>query len=168
MGPRLLAQEIKERVESFLRNKLNLELSREKTAITHLPTNQAFFLGSIIRRHSRKYMLGLTRKRGAQRIRMSNSRIILECPIKKIVSKLKEQGYAHAADGKPKAMTKWIYMKPEEIILRYNSVIRGYLNYYSFVNNRNMLREIVWILSYSAVFTFARKWNISPKKVFIS
>nr|YP_010003156.1 hypothetical protein JXY92_mgp08 [Ulva torta]AZP40264.1 hypothetical protein [Ulva torta] len=165
-GPRSLAQEIKERVETFLRNELNLELSREKTAITHLPTNHAFFLGSIIRRHSRKYMLGLTRKRGAQRIKMTNSRIILECPIKKIVSKLKEQGYAHAADGKPKAVTKWIYMKPEEIILRYNSVIRGYLNYYSFVNNRNMLREIVWILTYSAVFTFSRKWNISPKKVF--
>lgn len=57
-------------------------------------------------------------------------------------------------------------MKPEEIILRYNGVIRGYLNYYSFVNNRNMLQVLTWILSISAVFTFARKWNISPKKVF--
>ncbi len=165
-GPRSLTQQIKEEAQAFLRNELNLELSQEKTAITHLPTNHAFFLGSIIRRQHRKYMLGLTRKRGAQRIRTSNSRIILECPIKKIVSKLKEQGYAHAADGRPKAVTKWIHMKPEEIILRYNSVIRGYLNYYSFVNNRNMLRQVVWILSYSAVFTFARKWNISPKKVF--
>lgn len=165
-GPRSLAQEIKEKVEAFLRNELNLELSREKTAITHLPTSQAFFLGSIIRGHPLKYMQGLTWKRGARRIRTANTRILLECPINKIVSKLKTQGYAHAADGKPKAVTKWIYMNPEEIILRYSSVIREYLNYYSFVNNRNMLREVIWILSYSAVFTFARKWNISPKKVF--
>ena len=165
-GPRSLAQEIKDEVEAFLWNVLKLELSREKTAITHLPTNQAYFLGSIIRRQPRRYMRGLTRKQGPRRVRMTNTRIILECPVKRIVSKLKEQGYAHAADGKPKAVTKWIYMKPEDIILRYNAVIRGYLNYYSFVNNRNMLREIVWILSYSAVFTFARKWNISPKKVF--
>lgn len=165
-GPRSLAIKVKEEVETFLREKLNLELSREKTAITHLPTNQAFFLGCIIRRHGLKYMQGLIRKRGPQRIRRSNTRILLECPIERIVSKLKEQGYAHVADGKPKAVTKWIYMKPEEIILRYNGVIRGYLNYYSFANNRNMLRQITWILSFSAVFTFARKWNISPKKVF--
>lgn len=165
-GPRSLALEVKEEVETFLRQKLNLELSREKTAVTHLPTSQAFFLGCVILWHNPKYTRGLTRKHGPRRIRGSNSRIILECPINKIVSKLKEQGYVHVADGKPKAVTKWIYMKPEEIILRYNGVIRGYLNYYSFVNNRNMLRRLTWILSFSAVFTFARKWNISPKQVF--
>nr|BBE20954.1 group II intron reverse transcriptase/maturase [Ulva ohnoi] len=165
-GPKELAQKIKDEVEIFLREKLNLELSKDKTAITHLPTKKAFFLGTIIRRHSRKYLQGLTKKRALRRVRGSNSRIILECPINKIVGKLINQGYAHAADGKPKAVTKWIYMKPEEIILRYNAVIRGYLNYYSFANNRNMLQRIVWILGYSAVFTFARKWNISPKKVF--
>lgn len=165
-GPRALAEEVKLDVETFLRNELKLELSKEKTAITHLPTDSAFFLGTLIRRHSRRYSQGLIRKRGPRRIRMTNSRIILECPVKRIVTKLKEQGYAHVADGKPKAVTKWIHMKPEDIILRYNSVIRGYLNYYSFVNNRNMLREIVWILSFSTVFTFARKWNISPKRVF--
>nr|AZP40177.1 hypothetical protein [Ulva compressa] len=165
-GSRALADEVKGAVQTFLQQQLKLELSREKTAITHLPTSQAFFLGSIIRRHSRKYMQGLTRKRGLQKVRGSNTRIILECPINKIVTKLKQQGYAHEADSKPKAVTKWIYMKPEEIILRYNAVIRGYLNYYSFVNNRNMLQQIVWILGYSAMFTFARKWNISPNKVF--
>lgn len=165
-GSKELAQKIKEEVETFLREKLSLELSKDKTAITHLPTSQAYFLGTIIRRHNRNYLQGLTKKRGLRRVRGSNSRIILECPINKIVAKLIDQGYAHAADGKPKAVTKWIHMKPEEIILRYNAVIRGYLNYYSFANNRNMLQRIVWILAYSAVFTFARKWNISPKKVF--
>jgi hypothetical protein len=29
-----------------------------------------------------------------------------------------------------------------------------------------MMQRIVWILTFSAVFTFARKWNLSPKKVF--
>ena len=165
-GPKELAVKIKAEVEIFLSDKLRLELSKDKTAITHLPTEKAFFLGTIIRRHSQKYLEGLIKKRGQRRIRGSNSRIILECPVNKIVMKLVEQGYCHKADGKPKAITKWIYMKPEEIILRYNAVIRGYLNYYSFVNNRNMLQRIVWILTFSAIFTFCRKWNISPKKVF--
>jgi group II intron reverse transcriptase/maturase len=165
-GPKELAEKVKEEVEIFLRDELRLELSRDKTAITHLPTSQATFLGTNIRRYSRSYQQGLTKKRGLRRIKGSNTRIILECPINKIVKKLTDQGYAHAADEQPKAVTKWIYMKPEEIIIRYNAVIRGYLNYYSFVNNRNMLQRIVWILKYSAVFTLCRKWNISPKKVF--
>jgi hypothetical protein len=108
----------------------------------------------------------LVQKVGNKLVRRSNTRIILDCPINLLVDKLKAQGYAHERDGKPKAMTKWIHMKPEQIITRYNAVIRGYLNYYSFVNNRNMLQRIVWILRFSAVFTFARKWRISPKKVF--
>ena len=164
-GPRSLAETIKLQVENFLRNKLHLELNQDKTTITHLPTGKAFFLGCIIRRHPQRYMLGLVRKVGNRKVRHTNYRIILECPINRIVSKLIDQGYAHA-DGKPKAVTKWIYMKPEEIIQRFNGVIRGYLNYYSFANNRNMMRRIVWILSFSAAFTFARKWNLSPKKVF--
>lgn len=165
-GPKELAVKLKSEVEIFLRDKLRLELSKDKTAITHLPTEKAFFLGTIIRRHGKRYLEGLTKKRGQRRVRGSNSRIILECPVNKIVTKLVDQGYAHKSDQKPKAITKWIYMKPEEIILRYNAVIRGYLNYYSFVNNRNMLQRIVWILSFSAIFTFCRKWNISPRKVF--
>jgi group II intron reverse transcriptase/maturase len=161
-GPRSLALNVKREVEAFLRNELNLD-SQEKTAITHLPTSQAFFLGTIIRRHGLKYNMG--RKQGPRQVRGANV-ILLECPVNRIVSKLKAQGYVQEADGQPKAVTKWIYMKPEDIIMRYNALIRGYLNYYSFANNRNMLRRIVWILSYSAVFTLARKWNISPKKVF--
>ena len=164
-GPRSLAVKIKQQVEAFLRNELNLELNQDKTAITHLSTEKAFFLGSIIRRHPQSYMQGLIRKVGNRRVRRSNTRILLECPINKIVSKLIDQGYAHT-DGTPKAVTKWIHMKPEDIILRFNGVLRGYLNYYSFANNRNMMQRIVWILTFSAVFTFARKWNLSPKKVF--
>jgi hypothetical protein len=164
-GPKSLAETIRGEVKRFLQQELHLELNKHKTTITHLPTGRAFFLGTIIRRHSLKYSLGLTKKVGKQLVRRANVRVLLECPVNRIIERLGEQGYKHA-DGKPKAMTKWIYMRPEEIILRYNAVIRGYLNYYSFANNRNMLQRIIWTLRFSAVFTFARKWNVSPRKVF--
>lgn len=165
-GTRNLAEIIKTAVETFLLRELKLELNRNKTCIIHLASKPALFLGTYIRRHGPAYSKGLVQKVGNKLVRRSNTRIILDCPINRLVDKLKAQGYAHERDGKPKAMTKWIHMKPEEIITRYNAVIRGYLNYYSFVNNRNMLQRIVWILRFSAVFTFARKWRISPKKVF--
>jgi group II intron reverse transcriptase/maturase len=165
-GPKSMAENVKLEVETFLQRELKLELSQEKTTVTHLASKSAFFLGTTIRRHSQSYSQGLIRKIGKKSTKGSNVRILLECPINRIIKRLEDQGYVHKADGKPKPMTKWIYMKPEEIILRYNAVIRGYLNYYSFANNRNMLQQIVWILRFSAVFTFARKWNISPKQVF--
>jgi hypothetical protein len=57
-------------------------------------------------------------------------------------------------------------MKPEDIILRFNSVIRGILEYYSAVENRNQFSYIMWLLKFSAVFTLSRKLNLSPKQIF--
>jgi hypothetical protein len=57
-------------------------------------------------------------------------------------------------------------MRPEDIILRYNAVISGILNYYASVENKNQLSYVMWILTLSAVFTLARKLNISPRQVF--
>lgn len=165
-GPKSMAENVKDEVKTFLQNELKLELSLEKTTIVHLATQKAFYLGTQIRRHSSSYSESLIRRVKQKQIRGTNSRILLECPINRIVKRLEEHGYSHFSDGQPKAVTKWIYMRPEEIILRYNAVIRDYLNYYSFTNNRNMLQRIIWILRFSAVFTLARKWNISPKQVF--
>jgi hypothetical protein len=48
-------------------------------------------------------------------------------------------------------------MKPEELIVRFNAISRGYMNYYSFVDNKRMMQFITWILKYSFVFTLCRK-----------
>nr|WRI02247.1 hypothetical protein [Acanthella acuta] len=164
VGERTLAVRIKEEISDFLRGELKLTLSPEKTKITHLPSDVARFLGTDIGRKSRRYTMSL-RTTGGKTVRFTNQRILMHAPVRDLASKLKSQGYAHG-DGAPRAVTKWIYMRPEEIITRYNAVMRGILRYYSFVNNRNMLQQIVWTLRFSACFTLARKWNISPRKVF--
>src|SRR6266699_2650104 len=45
VGPRSEAEEIKQKLEAFLRDHLKLELSRTKTLITHARTEKARFLG---------------------------------------------------------------------------------------------------------------------------
>jgi hypothetical protein len=57
IGPRSEAEQIKSRVAEFLANDLALELSKEKTLITHARTGAARFLGyEITVQHStRKY-----------------------------------------------------------------------------------------------------------------
>ena len=44
-GPKAEAEEIKQRLAEFLRDDLKLELSRDKTLITHARTGAARFLG---------------------------------------------------------------------------------------------------------------------------
>lgn len=100
--------------------------------------DKAHFLGVDIFKRNKKYLESLVTKEKGLINRKVNSRIIMYAPIKKIINKLIDQNYAHP-DGKPKAVTKWIYLRPEEIIIRYNAVIRGVHNYYYHVDNRNML-----------------------------
>ena len=45
IGPKVEAQQVKETLETFLRDTLKLELSREKTLITHATSQAARFLG---------------------------------------------------------------------------------------------------------------------------
>ena len=191
-GNKELAIKIKEEIKNFLLNYLSLTLKEEKIKISHMSNNSFIFhkseiiatkyihifscsekinyLGFVIWIRYRKYtesQLSVVRSTSLKQIRRPNfTSIIIEAPIDKLINKLVSQGYAWGGNKpKPKAITKWIYMRPEDIVLRYNTVIREILNYYSPIDNRNQLSYIIWILKFSAVFTLARKLNISPKKV---
>nr|YP_009710058.1 hypothetical protein [Coleochaete scutata]QFU80163.1 hypothetical protein [Coleochaete scutata] len=164
LGSKQFAEEIKSEIKRFLREELRLELSDDKTKITNLTSEKAKFLGVYICRKGRRHTRTL-RKVGHNLVRPTNQRIIIYAPIDKLMDKLRDQEYTHK-DLTPKAQTKWIHLKAEELIYRYNAVLTGILNYYSFVDNRNMLQRIVWVLRFSAAFTLARKWNISPAMVF--
>jgi hypothetical protein len=45
IGPKALAEQVKQEIGDFLREKLRLELNEEKTHILHLPTEKERFLG---------------------------------------------------------------------------------------------------------------------------
>lgn len=176
-GSAEVAKQIKDEISNFLYHKLNLILSEEKTKITHIVDNKVNYLGFQISRRSRLYtesQLSLVKSTGVIR-RPSHASIVIEAPIEKLINKLIGHGFASFSEPsnnetiigkvKPKSVTKWIFMKPQDILLRYNAIIRGILNYYYPVENRNQFSYLLWIFKFSAAFTFARKWNISPKKV---
>ena len=167
-GSLSFTQKVKEEIKNFLNCTLKLTLSEEKTKITHLETNKVKYLGYLVSRRNRRYTESqISSVKSTQILRRpSYASITIEAPIDLLVKKLIEQGYAK--DEKkpiPKAISQWIFMKPEDIIMRFNAVIRGLLGYYSFVENRNQFSYILWILKFSAVFTLARKLNISSKEV---
>ena len=71
-GPRAEAEEIKQRLAAFLRDELKLELSQDKTLITHARTQAARFLGYEITvlHNDRKVTKGIRRANGTVSLRV--------------------------------------------------------------------------------------------------
>jgi hypothetical protein len=97
-------------------------------------------------------------------------RINLHAPIIELLIKLKNQGLVkRSSKGEffPIGKSICIPLTHPQILNYYNSKIRGILNYYSCVHNRNELWLIVRFLRYSCALTLARKFKLkSLKKTF--
>jgi group II intron reverse transcriptase/maturase len=152
-GPKHLAETIKEEVRQFLKDQLRLELSQEKTRITHAKTEEASFLGvrlSIGKAHRAQSKIGPQRSADG---RMFKRRVtgwlpILKAPTPRLVERLHQKGFCDA-QGAPTSQKKWLLLDADQIIRLYNSILRGLLNYYRFVDNFASLSRIQYILRYS-------------------
>lgn len=139
-GSHAAAVDIKTKVEEFLKEKMGLTLNAEKTLITHAETEKALFLGTYIF----KARARTTRTSSKGHIIRNAKEIRLEAPIKHIVSKLTKANFVRKGRSWPKFI--WIHCSLDQIITLYNAVIRGYMNYYSFVDNRAALATYVYYL----------------------
>ena len=173
-GPGSFANEIKSLLATFLTQELKLELSNEKTKITNLWNDKASFLGFYFMVYKPKESkFTVYQKDGhIRRAKIGHNRIWLLVPVDKILSKLSINGFLKNYKPKskiiPNAKTNWIFLDQHSILSRYNTMIRGLLNYYSVANNRYIFHLIVnFILRHSCAKTLARKFNLrSRAKVF--
>lgn len=170
-GKRELAEKLRDEVEEFLASDLKLTLSREKTHIRHSKTEEAFFLGTRIKvgsKHPR--VLTFSRKEGdgdhvAVTKRTTSGQVSMFAPIDRIISRLYQKGFCKV-NGDPIAKVSLVAEDDIRIIESYNSLLLGYLNYYSFVTNRPNLRRIAYILQFSAAKTLANRHRTSMREIF--
>lgn len=152
---------------------LGLTLNLDKTQITSLRNKKCRFLGVdfFIRKNTDKYFkpTRLIKKNTSIQQRFA-PRIILHAPIQELLVKLKNFGFvkrSNKGEFFPIGKSNCIPLTHPQILNYYNSKIRGILNYYSCVHNRNELWSIVRFLHYSCALTLARKFKLkSLKKVF--
>jgi len=64
----------------------------------------------------------------------------------------------------PKAITKFLAAPVKDLILRYRSMLSGFLNYYSFARNIQSLKFIYYLLWGSLRSTICRKLDIGPRE----
>jgi Type II intron maturase/Reverse transcriptase (RNA-dependent DNA polymerase) len=166
-GPYGDAVEIKSKVAEFLRTKLGLTLSESKTKITHLRSDKGKFLGIEfhIRQITQDQPKPLTSRicRGKPiSVRVTPS-LILTAPIKELLEKMIEKGFVtRNKQGKvtPRGVGSLTGLSHAQILLFYNSKVRGILNYFSCVHNRSRLGTLVHLLRISCAVTLARKFKI--------
>jgi len=63
--------------------------------------------------------------------------------------------------------TEWTVLSDSEIVMRFNSVIRGFVNYYGpLVRDFSQLNKYIYLFNYSCAHTLANKHRLSIRKVF--
>ncbi|NIY70761.1 RNA-directed DNA polymerase [Streptomyces malaysiensis] len=153
-GPKAEAEQIKQRLTQFLRDELKLELSQEKTLITHARTGAAKFLGyEITTQHND------TKKTG--RYRRVNGQIALRVP--RDVIKAKRAPYL--TRGKPAKRTALINSSDYAIVATFGTVYRGVVQYYLLAGDVFRLRRLQWVMETSMLKTLAAKHRSSVSKM---
>lgn len=156
IGPREEAEEIKRRIGEFLRETLKLDLSEEKTLLTHAATGAARFLS---------YEISTNRdnnKRNTQGNRTIGGHVTLRIPAKVVQAKCKP----YTKPGKPIHLMVRAHNEVYTIIADYQAEYRGIVNYYRMAMNMRNLGRLKWIRETSLTKTHAHKLDVSVPQVY--
>jgi group II intron reverse transcriptase/maturase len=146
-GSREEAEDIKRQLGEFLRDHLKLELSQEKTLITHAHTEVARFLGyEIATQHENT-------KHDRLGHRSVNGRIVLRAP----VTVLEKKCSIYMKRGKPIHRPELRNDDDYTIMSRYQSEYRGIVQYYLLAQNIPQFWKLHWIMKESLLKTLASK-----------
>lgn len=168
IGSKSECETIKADITQFMREQLKLELSDEKTLITHAQ-DKAKFLGYEI--FIRKSDAVKRNKDGVLK-RDFNGAVVLTLNSAVIQKKLTEYNALEVRniDGKDiwwsKPRRYMTPMKPEDILAQYNAETRGLYNYYSLAANVSKeCASFAFIMKMSMFKTLGWKLNSSARKV---
>lgn len=155
-GPRDEAERIKQQLRDFLSATLKLDLSEEKTLITHARTDAARFLGYEI---STLQDDAVRTSTGRRRI---NGVIGLKVPLDVV----KERCRRYMKHGKPVHRPEILHDSVFSTVQRYQVEYRGIVEYYRMAYNLHRFNELKWVMEQSLTKTLAAKLKISVAKVY--
>lgn len=154
IGPKAEAEKIKVQLAAFLNDELKLELSAEKTLITHARTHPACYLGYeiIVQHGDSKIIAGQ---------RAANGKIGLRVPLD--VIKAKRAPYLR--HGKPWHRSAMQNLDDYDIVKTYGAEYRGIVQYYLLANDVWRLDRLCWDALTSMLKTLAAKHQSSVTKM---
>ena len=165
IGSKEDAERTKRKISKFLKEELDLELSEDKTLVTHV-SERAKFLGFEITKRVPKiekvsYSHGSMRK--------ANGNLEFYMPHDYAINWLKNAGAIKSRnDGtwKPVARYSLTNLSDLELLSIVNSEIRGIYNYFKIAKNiHRQMSTLIYALEYSCLGTIARKQKSSVGKI---
>ena len=165
IGPKAEAREIMREVAEFLRDRLHLEASAEKSKVSKA-SDGTVFLGyrveTVTGSRVRRTKLG----RRKVRSRDPGDRIHLRVPHDRLVRFNQRKGYGDLGRLKARHRRHLIDSSPLEIVLTYNAEMRGLANYYRLAFcAKHSLRKLCFLWQTSLLKTLALKHRVSVAKV---
>ena len=169
IGSKQDAEQVKQDVGSFLKEQLHLEISEEKTLITH-GYDFARFLGYDVAIN--KSQSNMKTKNGYTR-RVCNGKVLLHVPKEKWMNRLLSYGalsiHYDKATGKeiwePVRRPALLHLDDLEILNQYNAELRGMYNYFRIANNVSVLNNFFYVMRYSMLKTFAGKYRTRISRI---
>jgi group II intron reverse transcriptase/maturase len=158
-GPKDEAEAIKQRLRTFLLEELKLNLSEEKTLITHTPDSAAKFLNyeiTTLQSDTKQHL------RNGHKRRNINGGTGLKVPRSVIEDKCKR----YKRKGKPIHRAELLNESDFAIVATYQLEYRGLVNYYRMAYNLHTLQKLKWVMESSLAKTLAHKFKISIRKVY--
>jgi Type II intron maturase/Reverse transcriptase (RNA-dependent DNA polymerase) len=159
VGPKDEAEAIKQRLRTFLLEELKLNLSEEKTLITHTRDSAAKFLNYEITTLQSDTKQTLRRGR---KMRSINGEIGLKVPRNVVEDKCKR----YMRKGKPIHRAELLNESDFTIIATYQLEYRGLVNYYRMAYNLHTLHKLKWVMEQSLTKTLAHKHKTSVTKIY--
>ena len=166
VGPRKLAERVRDLIKTFLRVKLKLGLNTDKTLITRTLGSKIPFLGYYIN-HGPKNMYTYRRKyrnkwKTIRARRSGHIRLLVNT--KKVINKLADEGFCDRL-GEPLPNYKYFEHPQSFSVSRVGSVLQGLSNYYHLADTkRKVVSRFSYIITHSLAKTFAAKYKLQTRR----
>jgi retron-type reverse transcriptase len=161
-GKRQVAERLKEKINIWLKENLKLNLSPTKTKITNLKIQPVLFIGFSIKTYNKRRF---TLNKYGEMTKRAGWDLIIDVDMQRVVDRLIIKKFCNTK-YKPISKRPWTVLNPEEIIKRYNYMIRGLADFYFPVLDRlTTINFILYILKFSCLSTFAQKYKTKITKI---
>ena len=164
-GSRKDAEFIKEKVKEFLKTKLKIQLSEEKTKITSF-SNTFTFLGY---RFGRAMIFAHVKSnRNNQTSYKKRTKVIYtRADLQRVVKRLRERGFCDGK-GMPTPPFRFLQLPQSETNLRVNAILRGLCEWWKLADDRSRaIGYISYLMRYALAKLYATKFKMnSIGKVF--
>lgn len=162
-GSKADCTKIKQQLSEFISGVLKMELSKDKTLITH-SSEYARFLGYDVKVRRN----GNTRKttRGTARTLSQTTELLIPIDDKIMKFLFSKKVIFQSNDGTihPCARIGLTRCSELEIVTAFNAELRGICNYYSMADNFDKLNYFAYLMEYSCLKTLARKHKSTLSK----